>query len=435
MAFIFVQIFVLLVFWRPQEWLIRVLYNWPLLDIAVGAAILAIIIDVNEKRQRIFKSPVAFLYVGLFVAAMMSHIVHTYYEGMIWTFEATWKLAVASILFFLVLDRPSRLRSIAWIFVIMACIMTVHALMQDRTGRGFAGQPPMISYRPGHDEPIQRSIFFGIFEDPNDLAQILAAALPFAFALAARRNIASLIIALVISWFLISGIATTHSRGGEIGLVAAVVFLVVLLFPGKWMPWIYGILIIIALGLCPFSGPYLDDSAHDRVIFWGEANWVFKKNPIFGVGFRMFEEAIQRGNAAHNCFVLCYTELGVFGYWFWFSLLQYGFIGCLRVHAKLSDVKDTEARYLYHFAGIVLAATGSYLASGYFLTRAFVYPLFFLAGLMNAVPLIAQRYLPPSEPPLMDIRKDLFIKGTIGSLLSIIYIYISILLLNKAAFG
>jgi len=435
MAFIFVQIFVLLVFWRPQEWLVRALYGWPLLDIFVGLALFAVMIDIKENRQRLFKSPLVLLYAGLFLAALMSHIAHTYFEGMIKTFEATWKISLFGILFFLSLDRSSRLRAVARIFVIMTCIMTIHALMQDRLGRGFAGQPPIFSYRPGSDGLVSRSLFFGIFEDPNDLAQILAASVPLAFVFTKKKNLFSILLGAAVVWFLIEGIATTESRGGQVGLLASLVFLSVLLFPDRWMLPIFGILVVAALALCPFSGPFLDSSAHDRVIFWGEANWVFKRNPIFGVGYNMFEEAINRGNAAHNAFVLCYTELGLFGYWFWFSALVLGFLGCWRTRLRLKDVADAEGKYVYRFAGVILASTGGFLASSYFLTRAYVYPHFFLVGLLNAVPFIAQDYLPLGSPSLLPTRKDLFVTATIASLASIVYIYLSIIFLNKAMFG
>ncbi len=46
-----------------------------------------------------------------------------------------------------------------------------------------------------------------------------------------------------------------------------------------------GVGALAALVLCSFSGSCLDQSAHDRVVYWGQANWVFKSkisNTIFG---------------------------------------------------------------------------------------------------------------------------------------------------------
>jgi hypothetical protein len=76
-----------------------------------------------------------------------------------------------------------------------------------------------------------------------------------------------------------------------------------------------------------------------------------------------------------------------------------------------------------------------FAASSYFLTRAYVFPMFILFGLLNVIPVIAQRYLPEDHPPLISWRRDVFFLGTVSSVMSIVYIYVSILLLNRAYGG
>lgn len=75
------------------------------------------------------------------------------------------------------------------------------------------------------------------------------------------------------------------------------------------------------------------------------------------------------------------------------------------------------------------------MASAYFLSRAFVYPTFFLFALLAAIPPIVERMLPEGHPPLLNIKKDLFLWNTLGVVISILYIYYSIILLNKAYFS
>lgn len=179
----------------------------------------------------------------------------------------------------------------------------------------------------------------------------------------------------------------------------------------------------------------MDSSAQDRVVFWGLANELFKNSPIFGIGYEMAWMATQKGQALHNAFVTCYTELGLFGYWFWFLLIQLGVVGAIRTRAALRRVAHPEARALHFLAGQTIVALMGFCASAYFLSRTFIFPLFFLMAMLAAMPRVARRFLPPHHPPLMEKRRDVYIWGTIGVLISVAYIYVSIVILNKAYYG
>ena len=179
----------------------------------------------------------------------------------------------------------------------------------------------------------------------------------------------------------------------------------------------------------------LDDSAHNRVMYWGAANQYFKSNLLFGGGFGMFPEITGTNKAAHNAFVLCYSELGLFGYWFWFNMMVLGLIGCWRTRVAFPKPKNPEQAYLKRVAGLGIAAMVGFASSSYFLSRAYQFPLFFLFALLASIPVIAQRYLPEEHPPLVDWRKDVLVTGTVASLSSVVYVYISILLLNKSYGG
>ena len=76
-----------------------------------------------------------------------------------------------------------------------------------------------------------------------------------------------------------------------------------------------------------------------------------------------------------------------------------------------------------------------FATGGYFLSRAFVFPLFFLVGLVNTMPIIAMRLLPEDHPPLIETGKHVFGSGTFSTLFSVVYVYWTILILNKAFYG
>ncbi|OGV71055.1 MAG: hypothetical protein A2283_01940 [Lentisphaerae bacterium RIFOXYA12_FULL_48_11] len=435
MTFFFTSIFIFLVFWRPQEWLLPWMFGWPVLDVVVFMALLALIIEVDQGRVHFPKQrSQIFLLLGLWVASIMSHVVHTYFAGMVETIPEVFKICFFTVLLFCILDRPGHLRALAIMFVLMSCVMSVHAIMQQKLGYGFMGLEPFLDVRPGRADPVLRSYFFGIFSDPNDLAQIIATSIPFTFVMTRRNSFLSILFGCAITCLLVFGIIATYSRSGLVALAGVTAVIMILVLPVRWMPFLMAGLFAGALALCPLSIAQLDISAHDRVVFWGMANQVFIASPlnfIFGIGHGMFWQ-VASSRAAHNAFVSCYTELGVFGYWFWFILIFMGVMGAWRVRISLKEVRGVDEMWIRRFAGICIAAIIGFLSSAYFLSRAFIYPLFFLVAMLGSLPRIAEKYLSEGHPALISPARDIWGYGSIATVISIIYIYISIILLNRA---
>jgi hypothetical protein len=438
-TFFLTLLFVLLVFWRPQEWLVPWMYGWPVLDVVVCVSLLTFVLEADLGRVRSpLKIPQVHLLVWLWIATMMSHIANTYFVGLAETWFETFKFCLFSVLLVSVLDRIGRLRALAALFVGMAIVMSIHALMQERTGLGFAGQPPVWGNRPGQEDPVSRSQFFGIFGDPNDLAQMLAVTIPLIFALPRRLRWFHLPVAVGIAWYLMLAIFSTWSRGGQIALCAALAFLAMMLLPARWLPRIGALVVAPSLLVFPLGAGMLEESARDRVMFWGEANWAFKAKPLFGVGYGMLGEYISGGRAAHNAFVMCYAELGAFGYVFWFLLAFFAFAGAWLTQLRLAGRTDVDSIWLRRFSGLSMASLVSYFASSYFLSRAYAYPYFFLVAIGGCLPVLADRLtVADGRPPILtrETIQKWCILGSLGALGSIVYIYFSILLLNKAYGG
>ncbi len=412
------------------------LYGWPLLDVVVYAALLALIMEVNQQQIKLPKTPVIWLSVGLFVSTILSHIPHTYFQGIINTIPESFKLCFFLLLLVVVVDRVDRVRAVIIVMVASAVIMAVHCLMQQKLGYGFAGGTPLLRYRPLTDEWQVQSQFFGIFSDPNDVGQWFAAAIPLVFAIPRRLNPITFSMCCGVAWYLFLGLEATNSRGAQIAFFSMLAALVMLRMPTRWLPYMAVLGLGGVLVLCGLKGGgMLDASAQERVVYWGMANRMFKDNPIFGLGYGMFWVVTGGHKAAHNAFVSCYTEVGLFGYWFWFGLLQLAIIGAWRTRLALRRVHKQSQAYLRRVAGLGLASLVGFAVGGYFLSRAFVFPLFFLVGLLNTFPIIAERLLPEDHPPLINPRKDVFGMGTVTSLFSVLYVYWTILILNKAFYG
>jgi putative inorganic carbon (hco3(-)) transporter len=425
-------LFILMVFWRPQEWLFPWLYGMPVLDVVVVIAILSLVTEINEGTARIPKEmPQIWLLLGLWISAPVSHIAHTYFYGMINSIIPVFKICFFTFLLICSLDRPSRLRISAFLFVAMAITMTYHALLQQTRGYGFAGAVPMLIQATYESPQYYRSLFFGIFLDPNDLAQFLLTCMPFTFILFRGPWFFNLLVGCGLTYYLVLGVLATGSRGGLVGLAASAGMQLILALPRRWFKYLFAGGLLAFLAFCPFSGDVLDASAHNRVVYWGLANRQFLHNPVFGLGYDMFWMVTTKGEALHNAYVACYTDLGLFGFFFWFGLIQLGFSGAIRARNALVGVNIDEAIQLRRITRQTIVASFGFCVSAFFLSRTFIYPLFFLMAMMAVAPLIAQRYLPPDHPPLWPTRKKLIIQISIGTVIAMIYIWVCCILLNK----
>jgi len=436
MTFPLTLLFMWLVFWRPQEWLFPWMYGWPFLDAVVYSALLGLLMEASQKSINFPKTPALALAVGLWIASLMSHVAHGYFQGFLNTYLETFKISLFLILLLMCMNTISRARWVVLLFVLAAVVMSIHALLQKYTGVGFGEGTPLIWWHTVKNEWIQQSQFFGIFSDPNDLGQLLAASIPLVFAYPRRMKPISFMIAVGVVYLIAEALISTRSRGSMIGVIAMGACMIFLKLPTRLLPYVGVLGLMAGLVLCAVNGAaLLDESARERVVFWGEANRVFKTMPVFGIGYGMFTEITDQSRAAHNAYVCCYTELGIFGYWFWFNLLTLGLIGCWRTRIAFRRPRNDSQAYLKRLAGLSIAAMAGFASSAYFLSRAYVYPMFFLFGLINAIPVIAQKYLPEDHPPLLNFKKDVLVTGSIATLVSILYVYASILILNRAYGG
>jgi O-antigen ligase len=87
------------------------------------------------------------------------------------------------------------------------------------------------------------------------------------------------------------------------------------------------------------GGRGMDNDDGGRVALWGTGLQVFKAHPLFGVGPGNFSNFNGNFQTAHNSYILGMAELGVFGYFFWMSLIVSGWTEL----SKIIGRKTTEA--------------------------------------------------------------------------------------------
>ncbi|MBI5070607.1 MAG: O-antigen ligase family protein [Deltaproteobacteria bacterium] len=158
--------------------------------------------------------------------------------------------------------------------------------------------------------------FRGSLEDPNELALVLAMALPFSFAFYERKRSLTRMAIMVLAAGSI-GLCTlfTQSRGGQL------VFLTVL---GIYFVKRVGIAKGLALGML-LALPVLllggrsgaEDSTMERLECWWVGMHLFASSPVVGIGTGLFIE--HHRLTAHNSYILAAAELGLPGMVIWSS--------------------------------------------------------------------------------------------------------------------
>jgi hypothetical protein len=178
------------------------------------------------------------------------------------------------------------------------------------TGTGLGGRESLGPDSGGGD--IRRS---------NDLALVINTVLPLMLliVLQSRSVLARLYCALVSCVFVYS-VFLTASRGGLLCLGAMAILLFQRKF-GKFIGVAAGMIVLVAIIVL---GPRMDTlstedaSSYGRLEAWSLAMDLFKGSPLFGIGYDHFMDYHFR--TAHNSYLLCAAELGIFGLYPWLMM-------------------------------------------------------------------------------------------------------------------
>jgi putative inorganic carbon (hco3(-)) transporter len=376
MALGFLIVYVLMLLVRPQEWYEPV-RGFELVNVAAILTIFATLINPSADQRltgTVWRNKYGRLMWGLLVGVVLSQLVYGRLRGGVDAFLEFGKCCVLLFTTMTLVDNPRRLRRMMWVIVISAAIFCVHGIMQIKTGYGFANVEPFGSFFD-KDFRVQGT---GMFQDPNDFAMLYVVAIPFVFTFLQTETLAlgkffvaaSLPAMLYVLYY-------TQSRGGVVGLGA--MLLVYLWFSTRTV--LLRVLVVSAvLGAVVGFGPararetVYEGSASGRIMQWGYGNQFLKQNPLFGIGYQRWLDYSDQ--VAHNSFVTCYGELGLFGYFFWFSLLWLVLRSVFRI-ARLKPL-DRNTRRLA--VGLLAALVGFY-ASAFFLTRTYNPFLYLMLGL------------------------------------------------------
>ncbi len=397
LAFTVLVIYVLVLFVRPQEW-VSFLYALPIVDYLMAATALLWLWDLRLRRWRFGQAPQDWLMLGLYAGVLMSHVRHTYFAAFLVSFGDFGKKFLPYLFIASLVNTLRRTKVIIAAIVVGCLFLSVHGIIQahseDHTGFGETRQSEAI-VRQEDGEEMVRVRGFGIFFDPNDLALILVVALPFLLSRGLSRGAGSIggrALSLALTVPMLYCIYLTNSRGGWLALMAMAAAYLYLHVPYKKTAAVVGLAVAVAIfTLGPTRMATIsaeEGAARGRLVAWADGNRMLKRYPVFGQGHDRFEEFSEDGRSAHNSFVQCWGELGLFGYFFWLAMVlatlkdSYALSGA---EAEEQELEDQEARRtardLPRLARAGLAGLVGFLVAGFFLTRTYHLPLYVLFGL------------------------------------------------------
>jgi O-antigen ligase len=234
--------------------------------------------------------------------------------------------------------------------------------------------------------------------DSNDLAAVMAMALPFGLASLGRERGWARVMAFVCVAVCVSVVVKTGSRGGTIAALAGCLIYAAGV-PGK-RKFLAAIGLVAGLGLTWTLSPpafreriagigeqdYNYTEYGGRKQIWARARGYIIEHPVAGVGIGNFPIAegghatamglTAKWSAAHNAYIQAFAELGFVGGGIFVSLLLTSGKRAWSLWRARSPDDRNRLRPEY------LASLGAFCTSAYFLSHAYFYPLFGLLALI-----------------------------------------------------
>lgn len=398
MAFLITAIYVVLSHLSPAALLPELAPYRIMLWLAIAAAILCLPRLVFHRT--LWQSVQIYLMLGFIVAVPLSRLAHGWLGGV---FPAFSDFLVSGIVFFLVVASVNTVRKVQ---ILMAAMVVCALFLLSQSLYGFHVDGENSQYviiqnveKPNGEiiEAFPRLRSVGFLEDPNDFAQFLLVIGTFLMlAWKPEHRFRNLVIVLVPLAYMAYGIYATDSRGALFG-VAVLLAVALEKYVSRKKALIITAVLLVGFIVVQAAGPRAislnEASAGGRVEAWGTGISMLEHSPLFGAGYNSFEEV--NGRTAHNSFVLCFAELGIFGYMLWLGTIVFT-LGDLDEIGRNQEAL-LRAPQVMRCARVIRAALLTYLATSWFLSRTYTVTFYMLIGMAVATRELLQRH-PEMEP-------------------------------------
>lgn len=260
---------------------------------------------------------------------------------------------------------------------------------------------PGFSYRCEHAGLLgttsigDRVRYLGVLQDPNEVSLVVAAALPIAFAFYQRRRNLWRLALLLLSLLLVAmTVVFSQSRGGQLVFlsVIGIYFLKKYGWKGAVLGAV-GALPILALG--GRGGAEASESSLERLECWLTGVYMFRSDPLFGVGFGQFTE--HHFLTAHNSYVLGAAELGLTGVVIWTSIM---WLSVKIPYTAMKDLENVPGAEVARIWSVALLASLVGMSVGvFFLSFNYHYILWLFIGLTGAFYMAVKSHMPNWRVP------------------------------------
>ncbi len=229
---------------------------------------------------------------------------------------------------------------------------------------------------------IRRLRGTGIFQDPNDICLAVALAVPLCLFWLTDRRLG------VLRLFWLGPLAVlcytlylTQSRGGLLGFLAGLGVLFGARF--GWRRTLALGVAVLPVVLVVFAGRMttLDEgggTGQSRIRLWSDGLFLMRSAPVFGIG--MDEYAPQVSQVAHNSFIHCFVELGLFGGTLFLGAFYFALLALRRSGTGRAPILDPELERLRPYLMSVLCGSAVCMLS---LSLSYIAPTYTVLGLVT----------------------------------------------------
>ncbi|MBI3909881.1 MAG: O-antigen ligase family protein [Armatimonadetes bacterium] len=361
-----------LLYVRPEE-SIAALAGMRFTLLVSLVALASVLAHLFLSREKLVRTPFNVMLLGFAATAILSTVPN-------WNMaEAVLEISKLVILVLLVLNlvrTPQRYRAFVTTLLVFTAYLALYSIYLYFTGGAM------------QQGELARSQATGIFSDPNDLAATVAAGL--ALALVRARNARGLmrLVYLLLAGSQVWAVVLTYSRSGLLSLLLVICGFLICSMRRKAISTVLavglGILLFVVAPSRMTDFDRSEASANQRFWLWSDGLQQLYGRPLTGIGYGQFPE-INGGWTAHNSFVLCFTELGLPGYFFWMGCLYY----CFKRRVPKATPEEESEEEKRDLVGARLALSG-FLFSGFWLSRTYVPVLYLLMCLPVAAQIAAR---------------------------------------------
>jgi hypothetical protein len=384
---------------RPTEvlpgWQEIELYQYLIL-LSLLCAIPGILSQLEVKT--LFQRPITVCVLGMLLAIPLSWV---------WNGDLTkaaelgydfFKIVVYYLVLVAVVHSPGRLRRfMGWVAVLMA-VMAILSLLHYYEVIRLTDlkdlEEKTVSSGTGMEELLVRLRGPGrMFGDPNDACAVFVVGLLLCCYFVTDRGLGmwrwAWLVPLVLCGY---AEALTYSRGGSLGLIIGLA----VLFQTRygWRKSLLLLALSLPAVLFVFASRESDSSAagqgtgQDRIQLWSTALVMFKGAPFFGIGKDQFVvEVGDTGLVAHNSFLHCFAELGLFGGMLFLGMFYLAFLSLYRIGRAGDGALDPGLKRMQPFLLAMLAAYAACLMS---ISRSYIVTTYTVLGLMAAYVNVAE---------------------------------------------